>query len=268
MKTIRAILKVTALLGFVYVFAAFVFYFFQERFVFQAEPLADDYSFQFDEPFEEYFIEVQEGISLNALLFKTDQPVKGLILYFHGNADNLQRWGRYAVDLTQYGYDVIMVDYRGYGKSGGEPSEATMYSDAQKILQWVKQDFQYSSLMLYGRSLGAAVASKLAITTDTDQLILETPFDEIRSVAHPVFQPVTRFLSKRLVLSNREHLKEVKCRVLIIHGTDDWIVPLESALKLKPFLKPGDEFVIIKGGSHKNLNEFKEYYSALAEVLH
>ncbi len=251
----------------VYLLVAFGFYFFQERFVFQAEKLPDDYVFQFEDAFEEYFIHLHESVILNALLFKTNQPAKGLILYFHGNADNLQRWGKYAGDLTRFGYDILMVDYRGYGKSGGEPSEVTLYQDAQTVLDWSQQNLQYNRLIFYGRSLGAAVASKLATTNEANYLILETPFDEINSVAHPAFKPVTQLLSKRMILSNKDHLQHVNCGVLIIHGTDDWVVPLESAIKLKAFLKPGDEFVIIEGGGHKNLNEFAEYHRAIATVL-
>lgn len=267
MKKLLSILKIALLFALVYLLTAFGFYFFQERFVFQADKLPPDYNFQFAESFEEYFIPVQEGIVLNALLFKTQQPVKGLILYFHGNADNLQRWGNYAADLTQVGYDVLMVDYRGYGKSDGEPSEANLYQDAQVVFDWSRQNFQYNRLILYGRSLGAAVASKLATTNEADYLILETPFDEINTVAHPAFKPVTRFLAKRLTLSNKDHLHHVKCSVLVIHGTDDWIVPLESAIRLKDYLKTGDEFIIINGGGHKNLNEFAEYHRAIARVL-
>lgn len=260
-------MKILLLLALVYLLAAFVFYFFQERFVFQAEKLPDGYVFQFEDAFEEYFIPVHESVTLNALLFKTNQPAKGLILYFHGNANNLQRWGKYARDLTHFGYDVLMIDYRGYGKSSGEPSENALYQDAQTVLEWSRQNVQHNRLILYGRSLGAAVASKLATTAEADYLILETPFDEINSVAHPVFKPITQLLSKRMILSNTDHLQHVNCGVLVIHGTDDWIVPLESALNLKAFLKPGDQFVIIEGGGHKNLNEFAEYHRAIATVL-
>jgi len=266
-KTLTSILKVALLLALLYLLTAFGFYFFQERFVFQGDKLPADYAFQFNEAFEEHFISMHDGVQVNALLFTTKLPVKGLILYFHGNADNLQRWGKYAGDLTRLGYDVLMVDYRGYGKSGGEPSEAALYQDAQTVLDWSRQNFQYNRLILYGRSLGAAVASKLATSTEADYLILETPFDEINSVAHPVFKPVTRLLSKRMILSNKDHLQHVNFGVLVIHGTDDWVVPLESAIKLKAYLKPGDEFVIIEGGGHKNLNEFAEYHLAIATVL-
>ena len=267
MKIGKSIFKIILLVAFIYLVTAFGFYFFQEKFIFQVEKLPADYAFQFSDTFEEHFISMHDGVQVHALLFKTKQPVKGLILYFHGNADNLQRWGKYASDLTRLGYDVLMTDYRGYGKSGGEPSEENLYRDAQTIVEWSQQNFQYNRLIIYGRSLGAAVGSNLATHTESDYLILETPFDEIRSVAHPAFQPVTRFLSRRLILSNKEHLKQVKCGVLILHGTDDWVVPLESELKLKPFLKPSDEFIIIEGGGHKNLNEFEEYHRAIGKVL-
>ena len=94
------------------------FYFFQDLLVFQTVSLDPKYAYKFDQPFEEYSIPVPESIAgpaeiLNALWFKPSGTSKGLILYFHGNRGNLQRWGSYAVDLTVHGYDVLMIDYRG-----------------------------------------------------------------------------------------------------------------------------------------------------------
>jgi len=236
-----------------------VFYLFQDKFVFQTKSLPVEYAFNFNQEFEEFFIPTGKSDTLNALFFRAKREPAGLILYFHGNANNLQRWGEYAVDFTSLGYDVLMIDYRGYGKSTGTPSEENLYEDAQTILQWSTDTFDYKKLILYGRSLGSAVASHLAITANADLLILETPFEELEDVLY--------FFSSQYKFSNKTFLPKISCSRVIIQGTHDGVVPLSSALKLKPLLDADDRFVIIAGGNHHNLREFDEYHITLREVL-
>ena len=110
---------------------------FQDKLIFRADKLDPSYIFKFDRPFEEYFIPTPDGHSINILWFKPSGESRGLVLYFHGNANNLQRWGNYAEDMVQLGYEVVMMDYRGYGKSTGTPSEQFLYDDAALLYQWV-----------------------------------------------------------------------------------------------------------------------------------
>ncbi len=250
-----------------YIVISLSFYFFHDLFVFQSRSLPKGHIFAFPQDFSEYTINTNDGEQINALLFKTSQPSKGLILYFHGNADNLQRWGKYSVDFTQLGFDVLMPDYRGYGKSSGVPSEKLLYSDALTILQWAQENTKYQRLIFYGRSLGSAIASQLATVHSPNLLILETPFDELSGAIYPIIRPVLKFLPARYYFSNKASLTKVTCRKIIFHGTNDWIVPLSSALRLKPALKENDKFVIIQGGGHRNLRDFKEFHEALGIAL-
>ena len=236
-----------------------VVYWFQDELVFQGVPLRPDYQFQFNQPFEEYFIPVTDRDSIHAILFRTDSTAKGLIVYFHGNADNLQRWGEYAIDFTSIGYDVLMTDYRGYGKSSGVPGEEEFYQDSETVLRWAQENIPHFKLVIYGRSLGTAVACHLATKSRPALVILETPFDELRSALYG-FPSRYRFY-------NRDLLPNIATQVVILHGTRDLVVPLNSARKLKPLLKPGDLFVIVEGAGHGKLREFDLYHSTLASVL-
>ena len=236
---------------------------FHKKFIFQAKELDESYEFQFEEPFLEFFLDTPGGEKLNALLFKTANNPKGLILYFHGNADNLQRWGTYAIDFTALGYDVLMVDYQGYGKSTGTPSEQALYSDADFIWDWSQKNFNYDKYVLYGRSLGSAVASYLAKGKDPSLLILETPFNIITQDIPKVLLP----FSLENMFSNETHLSSVTSDIVIIHGDKDRLTKLSSAKKLEPLLKPSDEFVVIRGGRHKNLRKFSEFHETLARIL-
>ena len=267
MKHLRIITRVLLAFVALYIVLSVSFYFFHDKIIFQPDKLARDYTFQFDIPYEEYFIPVDPGIEVNALLFRTSQEPKGLVLYFHGNKDNLQRWGNYATDFTTLGYDVLMTDYRGYGKSGGKPNEPDCYRDAHKVYDWVKSNHSYGGIAIVGRSLGSAVASELAMSANPDVLILETPFDELWGVVYPVFRPSLYFVSPRQQFSNANHLSGVRARIIVIHGTDDWVVPLSSAERLKPLLKPDDRFLVIEGAGHNNLSAFEAYHREIAWAL-
>ena len=241
-------------------------YGFQDELIFQADELEQDYTFKFAQSFQEYTITTKDGEKLNALLFSAPQSLKGtkgMMIYFHGNSDNLQRWGEYAVDFTSLGYDVLMIDYRGFGKSSGTPSEQNLYEDGELVWSWARANFKYDRWVIYGRSLGSAVASHLAAEANPALLILETPFDELRQGLPTIALP----FSLKYKFSNKEHLEDINCRVVIIQGTDDWVVSEASAKRLIPYLKPGDKFVSIPGGGHKNLRDFELFHSTLSEVL-
>ena len=251
----------------IYLLLLFTFYLLHNRLVFRRTELPLTHIFQFAIPYEEYFITTPDQTRLNALYFKTEQERKGLIFYLHGNADNLSRWGNYAVDFTSIGYDVFMLDYRGYGKSEGHPGEELLYQDATFTLNWVFTNLPHDRLIIYGRSLGSAVASHLAEQIEPDLLILETPFAEFKDVIYWLIRPAFYLFPIDIHFSNARSLPKVTCPKVIFHGTRDWIVPLTSAEALAAYLGPKDNFIIIEGAGHKNLRDFKLYHDKLAEIL-
>src|SRR5262249_21726676 len=93
-------------------------YFFQEKFIFHPEKLPWNFKFKYDRPFKELFFDVERGVRINGLHFSVESR-KGIVLYFHGNTRSIKGWAKYSRDFTRYGYDVVMVDYRGFGKSTG-----------------------------------------------------------------------------------------------------------------------------------------------------
>ena len=240
-------------------------YVFQDKLIFQADALDLGYHFSFDQPYEEYFISTPDNQTINALWFKPSQRAKGLIIYFHGNAGNLQRWGNYAVDITQLGYEVLMIDYRGYGKSSGTPNEQALYEDARLVWQWAKEKSEHTKIVIYGRSLGSAVATHLAADVQPDLLILETPFDELKNAS--LLRYLFYIVPLKTKFATKEYLGKVKGKIVIFQGTDDWVVSLASAERLRPLLKETDEFIVIPEGGHRNLRDFVMYHTKLAAVL-
>lgn len=242
--------------------------FFLRKFLFQPTRLSPDAVFRFDAPFEELWLDTPDGERLNALFFPAPaQPARGAVLYFHGNRDNLQRWGAMHRDFTALGYDFLVPDYRGYGKSSGEPDEQHFFEDSALMFNWLAQRCPAERIVLYGRSLGSGMACWLAARVPARLLLLETPFDSIPGLLaahlrreHLSFEPGLRF-------PNDAHLRKAAMPVLIFHGTRDRVVPYACAAKLKSVLKPSDEFVTIEGGSHNNLGTFETYHDRLRQWL-
>lgn len=248
-------------------FAFLVFlYFAQEKLFFHPEVLADQYQFPFDSNFEELEIPGADGTQLNALLFKADSA-KGVIIYFHGNGGSINGAGWIAEDLLAYDYDVLMYDYRGYGKSRGKFSEKMFYADALACYQFLAQKYPEAQITVYGRSLGATMATYVAAHQKPRQLILETPFHSMRDMAQrwAFLFPVDLIL--KFPFRSDKYIKDVHCPIHIFHGTQDFTIPLASAQKLYQIRPEGIGFYIIERGNHHNLSHFQKFRDQLGLVL-
>src|SRR5882757_5685852 len=107
-------------------------YFIQDKLIFKPERLPADFQYKYDIPFKELFFDVSEGVRINGLHFYRPDPA-GLILYLHGNTRSIKGWAKYARDFYRYNYDVVLVDYRGFGKSTGRRNEKEMLNDMQFV---------------------------------------------------------------------------------------------------------------------------------------
>ena len=249
--------------------AILVILFGQDKIVLQAVALPTEYEFQFDDAYEEFFFE-KEAVTINALLFRSEQqPSKGLVFYLHGNADNLQRHARRYSDFTEKGYDIFMMDYRSYGKSRGETNEAVFHEDVRWIFGEALKicETTAAETIVYGRSLGTGMASKLASEQKVKCLILETPYSKIADIPNYYFPllPYDKFL--KYTFRTCDWLDKVSCNTYIIHGTKDWIVPYKSGCKLKNVMPNAHHFITIKGGHHNNLPTFSAYHDYLELFL-
>lgn len=241
-------------------------YFLQERLIFKPEKLKQDFQFKYDAPFREYFFDIEPGVRINGLHFYRDKP-KGLILYFHGNTRSIKGWARYAKDFYRYDYDVVLLDYRGFGKSTGKRSEKEMLSDMQFIYNKLKEVYAEDHLIVYGRSMGSGFATKLACDNNPRYLILDAPYFNFLRVIER-FLPI---LPVRVVL--RFHLRtdlwlpKVNCHTYIIHGTKDWLIPIRHSVALQKINPKKVTLIRIHGGGHNNLPSFDEYHNFVRDIL-
>lgn len=247
--------------------ASLWFYLAQKRLIFKTNPLPPDYELGTQPPHKERWFEVDNGVHLNALHLRVEDP-KGVILYHHGNSGNLSEWKKVASLLLPYGYDILIYDYRGYGKSHGRiETEECLFQDGQRVYDEMKKEYGEERIVLYGRSLGSGIATRLASTNNPARLLLETPFYSMKDLVFQYYPWFPATLVLNFPFRNDLHLQNTRCPVHVFHGDQDKVVYYRSAEKLKRVLKESDRFHTIQGGDHSDLVEFPAFHEALKEAL-
>lgn len=264
----RILRKAVVVLLLVYLIIFLIGWLYQDRMIFQRLPLDKNHRFTISEEYKEIWISGKDGTKLNGILINTRDSSKGLIVYTHGNRHHIQRYARPAAELTRYGYDVLMPDYRGYGKSEGYPVENDLYYDMESWLHYADSVLKPKEYIFYGRSLGSAMATYAATKKQSKLLILETPFDEIKSAAPVIFSPMLFFIPLKSTFSNISRLPLIQCPILIIHGTEDELIPLDAVKKLAASGNTKTELVIIEGAGHMNIRRFDLYHETIRRYLH
>ena len=241
-------------------------YFSQEQLIFPGTKLPENFTFHFNIPFEERTVLV-DGQRIHSLLFHPKNS-KGRVLYFHGNAGDLQSWGEAGQELAQrISMDVWMPDYPGYGKSEGSiTSESQLHRLGAAFFE-ATQRFRSSSskLIIFGRSIGTGIAVKLASENPVSALILETPYLSLQEVASEKAPWAPLFLLKYTFRSD-QWIQQVRSPVMILHGDQDEVIPFHQGRDLST-IATGSTFVPIPRGHHNDLSVFPRYWSSLDRFI-
>ena len=257
------ILAVLVALG--YASALGLLYMTQERLILPASTLAADYRFQFDQPFEEVWIPVR-GASLHALHFKQPNP-RGVVFFLHGNAGNLVSWTTGVDFYRRVNYDLFIVDYRGYGKSTGRiESEGQLYADARAAYDAMAPLYRDKPIVIYGRSLGTALAASLARDVHPRLLILVSPFSSLAASAAQAYPWAPEWILK-YPLRTDAVIGDVKSPILLIHGSEDKLIPLSHSERLKALARSPVELLVVPGAGHNDIHKFPVYLDGLAARL-
>lgn len=252
----------------IYIVVSIVLYYVQDYFLFQPEKLSKDFQFFYEnQEIEEHNMETRDGAVINGLLFKPKNKSKGVVLYLKGNSKSIKGWGKFAVDFTRHDYSVLMVDYRGFGKSTGKRSQKAIKRDLQEIYNLLKEKATEERMIVYGRSLGSGFAAKLASMNNPKMLILDAPYYSLTKVTgrYMPFMPLSIIL--KYPLPTYKWLKYVKCPIHIIHGTNDKLIPFKTSVKLSQIQPKITRLYTVIGGGHKNLNNFESYHKMLGEII-
>ncbi len=241
-------------------------YFLQERLIFFPEKLNRDYHFNFDQPFEEINFKTRDNVSLNGILFKSDSS-KGLIFYLHGNAGSLDSWGAVAKTYTELHYDVLVLDYRGFGKSEGTINgQGQLFRDVQIVYDEIKKKYEERNIIVLGYSIGTGPAAKIASVNHPKLLILQAPYYSLTDVVKHAYPYVPTFMLKYKLETN-QFIKDCKMPVVIFHGSDDEVIYYHSSVKLKDLFKEMDTLITLKGQGHNGMTDNPEYISNIRRIL-
>lgn len=208
---------------------------------------------------ESLFIHGADGVRLHAWHVKGDP----LIIYFGGNAEEVS-WMLEDAARRVPGAGWLLVDYRGYGSSGGSPSEKALVADA---LQWYDHFRNTETIYLFGRSLGSGVAVQLAAERPVAGLILVAPFDSLVAVGkrHYPFLPVNWMLKHRF--ESVALAPKMKARLLCIVATDDEIIPAEHAKRLYDAWGGPKQWVGLEGAGHNSTDNALNYWPSIVRFL-
>ncbi len=254
-KIIR-IIKITIIIYFV---AGVILYLFQDKILFHPVVLPQNYAYHFDTEFEEINVHADDKSSYNIIKFlpQNGSAIKGAVLYFHGNRENINHYAEFAPNFTRRGYEVWMCDYPGFGKSTGTLNEQALYDEALQLYKMARaKGFSTDSIIIYGKSIGTGIAAQLAGIRDCKRLILESPYYSATALAQHYFRMFPVRLLMHFKIPTYEFFPEIKAPITIFHGTDDGTIPYNQAEELKSLMKHGDELISIEGGHHNDLNDF------------
>jgi alpha-beta hydrolase superfamily lysophospholipase len=240
----------------------------QDLFIFRPVRLKKDHVYDFKLPYTEHFLNTPNNGKINLLWFKSQKEDQPLVFYCHGNSSNIQSWGEVAERYNARGFDTIIYDYRGFGKSQGKRNEQNFIEDARQVFKFALDHYGEEQIFIYGRSMGTSVATLLSSEYNPAALILETPYSSIPDLFQSYYPFLPSWLfSFKYTFPVKEWIKKTNCSVYIFQGTKDTVVPYQCAKKLKPLLKPEQNFITLPEGKHNDLKEFALFQEKTDQIF-
>ena len=250
-----------------YILLLVVAYAFQDKLIFFPQPLDKNYRYQLTGNDKEVFIPTSDGNMVNGILFHRPEN-KSVVLYFHGNGGSLDSWQMTSEDILSLNCDLLIIDYRGYGKSTGSFSEKGFYDDAHSAYRFlINSGYTPEQIIVYGRSLGTGVATELATTEKVKALILESPYTSFPAIAAEKMPYLLPGLLMRYRLNTLKRAGQIKIPVLLLHGTDDELIPCSHSQKIYEAISSSKKLILVRGGGHNNLSQFTEYNDGLRNFI-
>ena len=236
----------------VYLAFAGLLFIFQSHFIYYPERVLSVTPHSIGLQFESVSFETTDGVRLSGW-FVPSESARGVILFCHGNAGNISHRLDSIQIFHQLGLDVFIFDYRGYGQSEGKPTEPGTYKDAEAAWRYLIEERQVkpNEVIIFGRSLGGAVASWLAQSHTPGGLILESTFTSLPDIAAGLYPYLPVRLLLRFEYNTAEYLGRVACPVLIVHSRDDEIMPFNHGQQLFESAREPKKFLEITG-THNN----------------
>lgn len=219
--------------------------------------------------YEEVSLQTTNGVSLHGWYLPHSGSNRAL-LFFHGNAGNISHRGESLAIFHRLGFNILIFDYRGYGQSEGSPTEDGLHADAVAAWRFLREvkGFDAGEITLFGRSLGGAVAARIAAEVKPVALILESTFSSAKDVAAEVFPLTSKFMFLRFDFNTVKWIKSVTCPVLILHSPDDEIIPFSLGEKIYRTANEPKTMLRLRGDHNRGfLQSQPDYENNISEFL-
>lgn len=255
-------MKIIAIIFFVllgtYLVCILLGFLLQTNLIFFPGKLPPDYRFNLGNGDEEVQLKTSDGETIHGLFFEGVE--NDAIIYFHGNAGDLSGWQNVAADFITAGYNILIIDYRGYGKSTGTISEKGLYHDAEAAWQYmIDKGFLPANIIIYGRSIGTGIAVELASRYTCKGLVLESPYTSLKQLAQEKAPYLFPSLWLKYHFDNIGKIEKVQSPVLFVHGEHDTLIPVSHTKTLYEKFSGTKKLLLVKGGTHNDLSSFPEY---------
>lgn len=216
---------------------------------------------------EEVTFTTEDSVALDAWWIPAPKP-RASLLFFHGNAGNISHRLESIAQFQRLGLSVFIVDYRGYGRSEGRPSEAGTALDARAAWQWLRNEAEQEAdeIVLFGRSLGAAVAAELAAHLEEQQttpaaVILESPFRSVPELAQQLYSFLPARWLARIHYPVEDYVTQISAPLLVIHSRDDEIIPFAQGEAVYQAAQEPRQLLEIQGGHNTGFRDSEPTYS-------
>ena len=260
---------IAAIIAGAYILFAVILYMMQSRFIYipDREVTADPGAIDLE--FENVNFKASDGVALNGWFIPAKNE-RAVLLFCHGNAGNISDRLESIRLFHNLGLSIFIFDYRGYGQSGGKPSEEGTHLDAIAAWQWLTDVKGYNPgrIIVFGRSLGGSVAARLASEKTPRLLITESAFTSIDDMASKLYPYMPVRMIGRFHYATINYIGKVKCPVLVIHSMNDELVPYEHGQRLYEAAGEPKKFFDISGDHNRGfMDNYDEYSNGIKSFL-
>lgn len=202
----------------------------------------------------EVWMTASDGVRIHGLWWP-EPAGRPVVLFFHGNAQEVYSWSLVREDFAPLDCRLLLVDYRGYGKSEGRPDEQGLYADGRASLEWLAgEGVPAGETVIFGKSLGGAVACEVARGLNIAGLVLESTFTSLAAVARNLFPFAPLYAPHALTYDSLNKLPEITCPALVIHGDMDMLIPFEEGEALFEAAGEPKELFVVSGAGHNDVS--------------
>lgn len=265
----RKFFKVVRAIAITYLIWCSLVFFMQEKLLYMPQHAGNGFSeaeITAENDIERLLITQIDGAATEAWILRSrERPSRGLVCFLHGNAELIDDTLAEAHAWNTRGMDVLLPEYRGYGRTVGSPSQIVIVQDVSEAIRVTMARTNNNILILHGRSIGTGVAAQVAVlwSDKLERLILESPFTSIASFAWKYGVPPVLVTNP---YRTDDVLPHLACPILIVHARDDEIIPIQHGRTLAA-LNPNARLVEMNGSHNSGLSQMNEYWEAIDEML-